>query len=57
MLAAVVLVIHKNWVFVSVGTSDGLDGWTFIWKDYNCIVLKAFGHGAVAEIECLILLR
>lgn len=48
MLAAVVLIIHKNW-FPFIGTSDVLKGWTFIWNYFNCIVLNASGHGAVAQ--------
>lgn len=48
MLAAVILIIHKNW-FLSIGTSDVLKGWTFIWNYFNCIVLNASGHGTVAQ--------
>lgn len=55
MLAAVVLVIHKNW-FLSIATSDVLKGWTFIWNYFNCIVLNALGHGTVTQKEGLVLL-
>lgn len=55
MLAAVVLIIHKNG-FLSIATSDVLKGWTFIWNYFNCIVLNAPGHRTVAQEEGLILL-
>lgn len=55
MLAAAVLIIHKNW-FLSIGTSDVLNGWTFIWNYFNCVVLNASGHGAVAQKEGLVVL-
>lgn len=55
MLTAVVLIVRENW-FLSVGTSDVLKGWTFIWNDFNCVVLNASGHGAVAQNKRFILL-
>lgn len=48
MLAAVVLIIHKNWI-LSIGTSDVFKGWTLIWNYFNCVVLNASGHCTVAQ--------
>lgn len=55
MLTAVVLIVHKN-RFLPIRTSDDLKRWTFIWNYFNCIVLDASGHGAVAQNKGLILL-
>lgn len=48
IIAAVVFIIQNNW-FLSIGTSDVLNRWTLIWNYFNCIVLNASGHGAVAQ--------
>lgn len=48
IIAAVELIIQNNW-FLSIGTSDVLNRWTLIWNYFNCIVLNASGHGAVAQ--------
>lgn len=48
IVAAEVLIIQNNW-FLSIGTSNVLNRWTFIWNYFNCIVLNASGHGAVAQ--------
>lgn len=55
MLTAVVLIVLKNW-FLPISTSDVLKRRTFIWNYFNCVVLDAFGHGAVAQNKGLILL-
>lgn len=55
MLTAVVLIVCENG-FLSVSTSDVLKRWTFIWNYFNCVVLNASGHGAVAENKGFILL-
>lgn len=55
MLTAVVLIIDEFW-FLSVSTSDVHKRWTFIWNYFNCVVLNASGHGAVAQIKGFILL-
>lgn len=55
MLTAVVLIVRKNW-FLPISTCDVLKRWTFIWNYFNCVVLDASGHGAVAQKKGLILL-
>lgn len=55
MLTAVVLIVGQNW-FLSVSTCDVLKRWTFIWNYFNCVVLNASGHGAVAQNKGFILL-
>lgn len=55
MLTAIVLIVDQNW-FLSVSTGDVLKWWTFIWNYFNCVVLNASGHGAVAKNKGFILL-
>lgn len=55
IFTAAVLIVRSNW-FHSISTSDVLKRWTFIWNYFNCIVLDASGHGAVAQKKGLILL-
>lgn len=55
LLTTVVLIVRENW-FLSVSTSDVLKRWTFIGNYFNCVVLNASGHGAVAQNKGFILL-
>lgn len=55
ILAAVILIIQKN-RFLSIATRNLHKGRTFIRNNFNCIVLNASCHGAIAQKEGLVLL-